>query len=169
MSEGRTREDVASDVNPPPTYVSGCEYIEKRDLRADAVDNVSSALSLRVAVPRIALCLQLGSFWLWNRVKESARTRPENFRADVVQRIGIEVGGSRFLLVHRAEAETFGVTRALASPKGHNRYEQESKEEGFFHLRDSLCESTVVRTERYCQVATVSIWLAWLLDGFMAA
>jgi hypothetical protein len=26
-----------------------------------------------------------------------------------------------------------------------------------------------VRTERYCQVATVSIWLAWLLDGFMAA
>jgi hypothetical protein len=26
-----------------------------------------------------------------------------------------------------------------------------------------------VRIERYCQVATVSIWLAWLLDGFMAA
>ena len=169
MSEGRTREDVASDVSPSLTYVSGCDYIEKRNLRADAVYNVSFALSLRVAVPRIALCLQLGALWFWSWVEESARPPSENFRADVVQRIGIEVGGSRFLLVHRAEAETFGVTRALASPKGHNRYEQESKEEGFFHLRDSLCESTVVRTERYCQVATVSIWLAWLLDGFMAA
>jgi hypothetical protein len=33
VSEGHKRENVASDESPSLTYVSGCDYIEKRDFK----------------------------------------------------------------------------------------------------------------------------------------